>query len=127
MKFRRWEWIVLLSLIALALISSAASSLWTGFSYFTTSLILAFLGFFINNRIYYIKLIKKDYDEGLGSYFAELYNNNLITKEQFDKADPRIVFGYYEEYRRSKNINICIIVGLAFLSISIISFVFNIW
>lgn len=127
MKFRKWELITLLSLIALALISSMASHLWSGFSYFTASFILAFLGFFINNRVYYIKQLKKEYDEELVTYFAELYNNNYITKEQFDNVDERIVFGYYQDYRRTKNINICIIVGLVFLSISIFTFIFNIW
>ena len=121
------ELITLLSLIALALISSMASHLWSGFSYFTASFILAFLGFFINNRVYYIKQLKKEYDEELVTYFAELYNNNYITKEQFDNVDERIVFGYYQDYRRTKNINICIIVGLVFLSISIFTFIFNIW
>lgn len=127
MNFRKWELIILLSLIALALISSMFSYLWTGFNYFTSSFILTFLGFFINNRVYYIKQFKKEYDEGLGTYFAELYNNNYITKEQFENRDERIIFGYYQDYRRTKNINICIIVGLIFLSVSIFTFIFNIW
>lgn len=127
MKFRVWEIILLISLIVVAIIFASLNNLWNGFVYFTISILVVFIGFFINNRIYYIKYLKNEYDENIGTYFAELYNNNIITKEQFNNRDPRIVNGYYKDYKKTKLINIFIIIGLIILSISAVLVVFGIW
>lgn len=127
MKFRIWEIIVFVSLIVAAIIFSSVNYLWNGFVYFTLSVIILFIGFFINNRIYYIKYLKNEYDENIGTYFAELYNNNLITKEQFKNGDQRVVNGYYKDFKKIKLINIFISIGLILLSISAILVVFGIW
>ena len=127
MKFRLWEIIVLGSLLFVAVIFSSLSSSWNGFIYFNLAIIMAFIGFFINNRIYFIKTAKKEYDEGLDTYFAELYNNNMITKEQFKERDERIVEGYYKAFSRLKTINICLIVGLILFVMSVVLVQFNIW
>jgi len=127
MKFRLWEIIVLISLIVLAIIFSAIYFLWDGFKYFTAVSIITFVGFFINNRFFYIGFLKKEYENGLDTYFAELFNNNYIDKEQFENRDERIINGYYKEFKRTKNVNILIIVGLILISLSLILDVFRIW
>lgn len=127
MKFRLWEIITFISLIVLAIIFGLLNSLWTGFVYFTFSLLCILVGLFINNRIYYIYYIKKEYDNGLEMYFAELYNNNFITKEQYENYDERIINGYYREFRKLKATNILIMVGVSLVLISIILIVFKIW
>lgn len=127
MKFRRWELIVLLALLVFIIVFGLMNSIWSGFAYFTTVFILVFVGFFVNNRIYYIKFLKNEYDMGLDTYLAELYNNNLITKDQFDKKDERVVNGYYQGYRRSKSITISLIVILILVSTSVSLVQFGIW
>ncbi len=127
MKFRIWEIIVLISLLVGAIIFASLNSLWNGFLYFTISTIILFIGFFINNRIYYIRCLKGEYDENIDTYFAELYNNNMITKEQFNNRDQRVVNGYYKDFQKTKLINIFIIVGLILLAISASLVVFGIW
>src|SRR5574344_272322 len=119
MKFRIWEIITLISLLVLAVIFGLLNSVWAGFVYFTTSVIIIFIGFFINNRIYYIHYLKNEYNDGLNTYFAELYNNNLITKEQFNNRDERIIKGYYKDFNKSKIVNIFLIVTLVLFSISV--------
>lgn len=127
MKFRVWEIIFLSSLIVLAIIFSSLNSLWNGFIYFNLLIIITFIGFFVNNRIFFIQFVKKEYDEGLNTYLAELYNNNMITKEQFDSRDERIINGYYKAFNKLKVINIFLIAGLFFFAITIILVQFNIW
>lgn len=127
MKFRLWEAIVLISLFVFAVAFALLNSIWTGFVYFTSLTLLIFIAFFINNRIYYIKSLKNDYNEGIEMYFAELYNNGMITKEQFDKRDERITSGYFKDFEKSKSINILIIVGLIIFSLTIILTIFKIW
>lgn len=127
MKFRLWEIIVLISLIALAVVFANLHSQWAGFVYFTMSTILVFVGFFVNNRIFYLRYLKREYDNSLSAYFAELYNNNLITKEQYQTKDQRIINGYYKGFQRSKLINILIMAGLIFISFSYALVVFGIW
>ncbi len=119
--------IVFSVLAALAIAFSLLQKVWTGFSYFSTATFLAFMGLFVNNRIYYIRLLKKQYDEGLETYFVELYNHGLISREQFEQADPRIIKGYYRDYRRSRNMAILLIVFVALIILSLVLTVFNIW
>ena len=87
MKIRVWEIIVFTVLIVLAITFSLLQGVWSGFSYFSSSIFLIFMIFFINNRIYYLRLLKQRYDDGLETYFVELYNNGLITKDQFENVD----------------------------------------
>lgn len=127
MKIRIWEMIVFSVLAVFAIAFSLLQKTWGGFTYFSTATFLLFMGFFINNRIYYIRYLKKQYDEGLETYFVELYNNGLISREQFDQADPRIVKGYYKDYRRSRSLTILLIIGFAIIILTLILTVFNIW
>ncbi len=127
MKIRIWEMIVFTVLIVLAITFSSLNDIWGGFMYFSSSIFLIFMGFFINNRIYYLKSKKEQYDEGLETYFVELYNNGLITVEQFETADERIVRGYYKDYRRLKGITISLMVAFGLVLISIALVLFNIW
>ncbi len=127
MKFRLWEIITFVSLIVLAIIFGLLNSFWGGFVYFTFSSLCALVGIFINNRIYYIKYVKKEYDDGIEMYFAELYNNNLITKEQYDNYDERIINGYYRDFRKLKATNILIMVSICLVLIPITLAIFTIW
>jgi hypothetical protein len=127
MKFRVWELIVLTSLIVISIIFSLLRSTWGGFIYFTSAGILAFIGVFINNRIYYLKCIRQEYDEGLQFYLTELYNNGLITKNQLIEGDERIIRGYYKDFRRTKKITIFLIIILVVILVTISLTLFNIW
>ena len=127
MKFRVWELILFPILIVLAIAFSLLQSVWGGFVYFTLATFIIFMSFFINNRIYYIRKIKSEYDEGLETYFVELYNNGLITREQFENADDRVVKGYYKDYRRSKALTILLIVAFAVVLVSIVLTLFKVW
>ncbi len=127
MKIRVWEMIVFACLAVLALTFSLLQGTWSGFSYFSSATFLIFVGFFINNRIYYLKVLKKQYDEGLQSYFVELYNNGMITREQLENVDPRIVAGYYKDYKRYKIFTGILIAIFLIIVVSLILVVFKIW
>lgn len=127
MRIRLWEIIVFTILIVCAITFSLLQSVWSGFAYFSSSIFIIFMILFINNRIYYLKLLKKKYDDELETYFVELYNNGLITKEQFENVDERIVKGYYKDYRRYKNLTILLIIGFSLILVSIVLVVFGIW
>lgn len=127
MKIRTWEIIVLTVLVVFAIAFSLLQKVWSGFSYFSSSIFLLFMVFFINNRIYYLRILKKKYDDGLETYFVELYNNGLITKEQFENVDERICKGYYKDYRRYKTLTILLIVGFAIILISLVLVIFGLW
>ena len=127
MKIRVWEMIVFACLAVLALTFSLLQGTSGGFSYFSSATFLIFVGFFINNRIYYLKVLKKQYDEGLQSYFVELYNNGMITREQLENVDPRIVAGYYKDYKRYKIFTGILIAIFLLIVVSLILVVFKIW
>lgn len=127
MKFRFWEMIVLPVVLVLAIVFSFLHTVWGGFVYFSSSLFLIFMGFFINNRIYYIRNLKAEYDEGIETYFVELYNNGLITKQQFEEADDRVVKGYYKDYRRTKTLTILLIVAFALVLVGVCLTIFKVW
>ena len=127
MKFRFWEMIVLPVVLVLAIVFSFLHGVWGGFVYFSSSLFLVFMGLFINNRIYYIRKLKEAYDEGLETYFVELYNNGLITKQQFEDADDRVVKGYYKDYRRTKSLTILMIVAFAVVLVGVCLTIFKVW
>lgn len=117
---RVWEIIVLSVLAVVAVAAALLRKYWTGFSYVSSCAFLLFMGFFIYNKIYNLRLMKKQYDEGLETYFVELYNNGLITKEQLENGDPRIVKGYYKEYRQKRSLTIVMLVIIALLVIGVI-------
>ena len=127
MKIRVWEIILFTVLIVFAIVFSLLQKYWGGFNYFSSSIFLIFMIFFINNRIYYLKILKKKYDDGLETYFVELYNNGLITKEQFENVDIRIVNGYYKDYRRYKTLTIILLIVFSIILISIALVVFGLW
>lgn len=127
MKIRVWEIIVFTVLIVLAITFSLLQGVWSGFSYFSSSIFLIFMIFFINNRIYYLRLLKQRYDDGLETYFVELYNNGLITRDQFENVDEAIVKGYYKDYRRQKLITIFLIVCFALILVSVALVLFGLW
>lgn len=127
MKIRVWEIIVFTVLIVLAITFSFLQGVWSGFSYFSSSIFLIFMIFFINNRIYYLRLLKQRYDDGLETYFVELYNNGLITKDQFENVDEAIVKGYYKDYRRYRTMTILLIVCFALILVSVALVLFGLW
>ena len=120
MKMRVWEIVVLSILAVVAVASALLRKVWDGFSYVSSVAFVLFMGFFIYNKIYNLKLMKKQYDEGLETYFVELYNNGLITKDQLENGDPRIVKGYYKDYRQKRSLTILLLVLLAVIIIGII-------
>lgn len=127
MKFRIWEIIVFVVLIVCAITFSLLQKVWGGFSYFSAAVFLLFMVFFINNRIYYLRFLKRHYDEGLETYFVELYNNGLISREQFENADERVVRGYYKDYRKQRNITTLLIIGFGVILIALALTIFNVW
>ena len=127
MKIRVWEIIVFTVLIVLAITFSFLQGVWSGFSYFSSSIFLIFMIFFINNRIYYLRLLKQRYDDGLETYFVELYNNGLITRDQFENVDEAIVKGYYKDYRRYRKMTILLIVCFALILVSVALVLFGLW
>ncbi len=127
MKMRVWEIIVLSILAVVAVASALLRKVWDGFSYVSSVAFVLFMGFFLYNKIYNLKLMKKQYDEGLETYFVELYNNGLITKDQLENGDPRIVKGYYKDYRQKRSLTILLLVLLAVIIIGIIVTLVGIW
>ena len=127
MKMRVWEIVVLSILAVVAVASALLRKVWDGFSYVSSVAFVLFMGFFLYNKIYNLKLMKKQYDEGLETYFVELYNNGLITKDQLENGDPRIVKGYYKDYRQKRSLTIVLLVLLAVIIIGIIVTLVGIW
>lgn len=119
MRFRLWEIILFAVLIALTVVFGLLKSVWAGFAYFSATTIFALAIVFIVNRILYLLDLKKDYDENLGVYMAELLNNDLITREQYYNQDPKVVKGYYKSYGRTKSLQILIIVILCLVLIGV--------
>ena len=124
---RLWEIVVLSILAVVAVASALLRQVWDGFSYVSSVAFVLFMGFFLYNKIYNLKLMKKQYDEGLETYFVELYNNGLITKDQLENGDPRIVKGYYKDYRQKRSLTILLLVLLAVIIIGIIVTLVGIW
>ena len=124
---RVWEIVVLSILSVVAVASALLRKVWDGFSYVSSVAFVLFMGFFLYNKIYNLKLMKKQYDEGLETYFVELYNNGLITKDQLENGDPRIVKGYYKDYRQKRSLTILLLVLLAVIIIGIIVTLVGIW
>ena len=124
---RVWEIVVLSILAVVAVASALLRKVWDGFSYVSSVVFVLFMGFFLYNKIYNLKLMKKQYDEGLETYFVELYNNGLITKDQLENGDPRIVKGYYKDYRQKRSLTILLLVLLAVIIIGIIVTLVGIW
>ncbi len=124
---RVWEIVVLSILAVVAVASALLRKVWDGFSYVSSVAFVLFMGFFLYNKIYNLKLMKKQYDEGLETYFVELYNNGLITKDQLENGDPRIIKGYYKDYRQKRSLTILLLVLLAVIIIGIIVTLVGIW
>lgn len=124
---RVWEIVVLSILAVVAVASALLRKVWDGFSYVSSVAFVLFMGFFLYNKIYNLKLMKKQYDEGLETYFVELYNNGLITKDQLENGDSRIVKGYYKDYRQKRSLTILLLVLLAVIIIGIIVTLVGIW
>ncbi len=124
---RVWEIVVLSILAVVAVASALLRKVWDGFSYVSSVAFVLFMGFFLYNKIYNLKLMKKQYDEGLETYFVELYNNGLITKDQLENGDSRIVKGYYKDYRQKRSLTILLLVLLAVIIIAIIVTLVGIW
>ena len=124
---RVWEIVVLSILAVVAVASALLRKVWDGFSYVSSVAFVLFMGFFLYNKIYNLKLMKKQYDEGLETYFVELYNNGLITKDQLENGDPRIVKGYYKDFRQKRSLTVLLLVLLAVIIIGIIVTLVGIW
>lgn len=119
MRFRLWEIILFVVLIVLTIVFGLLRSVWAGFAYFSAASVFALAIIFIINRILYLLDLKKDYDENLGVYMAELLNNDLITRDQYYNQDPKVVKGYYKQYNRTKRVQITIVVVLTLVMIGI--------
>ena len=127
MKFKLWEIITFSVLVVLTIVFGLLKSLWGGFSYFSAASILVLAILFVVNRIMYIIELKKNYDDELHIYFAELLNNGLITKQQFQQKDEKVKKGYYKEYNRIKRTNICISIFLILIILGVVFFAVGIF
>lgn len=127
MKFRLWEIIVFTLLIVFGITFSLLTKVWSGFNYFSVSIFFLIIIFYILNRLFYLRDLKLEYESGLRLYFAELLNNGLISREQFDDYDPKILKGYFKPYRKSKRIQICIVIAISLSLLTVSLFLFGVW
>ena len=119
MRFRLWEIISFIVLIVLTISFGLLRSVWAGFAYFSAVSVFLLAILFMVNRFLYLFDLKKDYDENLGVYLAELLNNDLITREQYYNKDPKVVKGYYKQFNRTKRLQITIVVILSLVLIGV--------
>lgn len=114
MKFRLWQIIIFVVLALCTIAFGLLKQVWSGFTYFSMASVFLLAILFIINRILYIVDLKKDYDDNLDLYLAEMLNTGMITRAQFEERDQRIIKGYYKQYNKTKNLQI-LILTLTFL------------
>ncbi len=114
MKIRLWQIIIFVVLALCTIAFGLLKQVWSGFTYFSMASVFLLAILFIINRILYIVDLKKDYDENLDLYLAEMLNTGMITRTQFEERDQRIIKGYYKQYNKTKNLQI-LILTLTFL------------
>lgn len=114
MKIRLWQIIIFVVLALCTIAFGLLKQVWSGFTYFSMASVFLLAILFIINRILYIVDLKKDYDDNLDLYLAEMLNTGMITRAQFEERDERIIKGYYKQYNRTKNLQI-LILTLTFL------------
>lgn len=115
MKFKFWELISLAVLIALTVLFGLLKNVWSGFSYVSCAFMLCALIDFVVFRILYLLNLKKEYDDNLDIYLAELLNNGIITRREFEQKDPKALKAYYKTYNRTKKsiTAICVLISIA--------------
>ena len=109
MKFRLWQIIIFVVLALCTIAFGLLKQVWSGFTYFSMASVFLLAILFIINRILYIVDLKKDYDDNLDLYLAEMLNTGMITRAQFEERDQRIIKGYYKQYNKTKNLQIFIL------------------
>ncbi|MCI5797147.1 MAG: hypothetical protein MR024_00730 [Firmicutes bacterium] len=114
MKIRLWQIIIFVVLALCTIAFGLLKQVWSGFTYFSMTSVFLLAILFIINRILYIVDLKKDYDDNLDLYLAEMLNTGMITRAQFEERDERIIKGYYKQYNKTKNLQI-LILTLTFL------------
>ncbi len=114
MKIRLWQIIIFVVLALCTIAFGLLKQVWSGFTYFSMASVFLLAILFIINRILYIVDLKKDYDDNLDLYLAEMLNTGMITRAQFEERDQRIIKGYYKQYNKTKNLQI-LILTLTFL------------
>ncbi len=114
MKIRLWQIIIFVVLALCTIAFGLLKQVWSGFTYFSMASVFLLAILFIINRILYIVDLKKDYDDNLDLYLAEMLNTGMITRAQFEERDERIIKGYYKQYNKTKNLQI-LILTLTFL------------
>ena len=114
MKIRLWQIIIFVVLALCTIAFGLLKQVWSGFTYFSMTSVFLLAILFIINRILYIVDLKKDYDDNLDLYLAEMLNTGMITRTQFEERDERIIKGYYKQYNKTKNLQI-LILTLTFL------------
>lgn len=119
MKFKFWQAIIFVILAGLTIAFGLLKQVWSGFTYFSMATVFLLCVLFIINRIFYLLDLKRDYDENLDLYLAEMLNNGLITRTQFEQRDPKVIKGYYKQYNKSKNLQILILVITFLILVSI--------
>ena len=127
MRFRLWEIIVFGILIVLAIAFGLLRELWSGFSYFSSGILVLLLLFFVISRILYILDLKKYYDENKQIYLAELLNNGVITKNKFDNPDEKTLKEFYRSFNKSKRFQIFLCVFVLLVVVAVILHLTNAW
>ena len=127
MRFRLWEIIVFGALIVFAIAFGLLRSVWSGFSYFSSTILILLLLFFVVSRILYVLDLKKEYDENKEIYLAELLNNGEITKREFEKPDARTLKVFYKNFNKSKRFQIVLCISVLLVVVAVILHLTNVW
>lgn len=127
MKIKLWEIISYCVLIFLTIAFGLLRSVWSGFSYFGSVTLVLLLIMFIISRFIYLADLKKEYDSNLNIYFAELLNNGIINKKQFDAKDEKYVKLYYKDYKKTSKVQITIVVVTTLVILSVILLILGVF
>ena len=122
MKFKFWELISLAILIALTFLFGLLKNVWIGFTYVSSAFLICALIDFVVFRIIYVLELKKEYDANLDIYLAELLNNGVITKREFDLKDEKALKAYYKSFNKAKRVQTAICVSITLVVVVLILF-----
>ncbi len=120
------KWIASIVLIALIALFSLIKSEWSGFVYFALffAAVLAIL-WVVLLTYYYIEDYYRHFDEDFKIYKAEIINTYNITTEEFENNLPSYLKKFKKSMRKSKTIDICKILFILVIFVTIVVLMFK--